>query len=105
MVKKLLFSVYVFIIVVMAVATVIGNYTSLDYSIEHIFTSWWFCLLWAVGIIAGIIYFYKSRVVRLSLVMLHLSLCRYPGGSPDNTSDIVQRADLISEKECLRRNM
>lgn len=73
MVKKLLFSVYVLIIVVMAVATVIGNYTSLDYSIEHIFTSWWFCLLWAVGIIAGIIYFYKSRVRRLSLVMLHLS--------------------------------
>lgn len=72
-IKKTLQKIYVLIIVVMAVATVIGKYTGLDYVSNNIFGAWWFSLLWAVGTALGIIYFVKQRVRRPIIVLLHLS--------------------------------
>ena len=57
----------------MAVATVIGKYTGLDYVSDNIFGAWWFSLLWAVGTALGIVYFVKQRVRRPIIVLLHLS--------------------------------
>ena len=57
----------------MAVATVIGKYTGLDYVSNNIFGAWWFSLLWAVGTALGIVYFVKQRVRRPIIVLLHLS--------------------------------
>lgn len=72
-IKKTLQKVYVLIIVVMAVATVIGKYTGLDYVSDNIFGAWWFSLLWAVGTALGIVYFVKQKVRRPIIVLLHLS--------------------------------
>ena len=72
-IKKTLQKIYVLIIVVMAVATVIGKYTGLDYVSNNIFGAWWFSLLWAVGTALGIVYFVKQKVRRPIIVLLHLS--------------------------------
>lgn len=72
-VKKTLQKVYVAIIVVMAVATIIGKYTGLDYVSDNIFGAWWFSLLWAIGTALGIVYFIKQKVRRPIIVLLHLS--------------------------------
>ena len=72
-IKKTLQKIYVLIIVVMAVATVIGKYTGLDYVSDNIFGAWWFSLLWAVGTALGIVYFVKQKVRRPIIVLLHLS--------------------------------
>ena len=72
-IKKTLQKIYVLIIVVMAVATVIGKYTGLDYVSDNIFGTWWFSLLWAVGTALGIVYFVKQKVRRPIIVLLHLS--------------------------------
>lgn len=72
-IKKILEFLYVLIIVVMAVGTVIGKYTSLDYVLDNIFGAWWFCLLWAVGAAYGIVYFVKQKVRRPIIILLHLS--------------------------------
>ena len=57
----------------MAIGTVIGKYTSLDYVSDNIFGSWWFILLWTIGTATGIIYFIKRKVRRPIIVLLHLS--------------------------------
>ena len=71
--KRLLEIVYILIIAIMAIGTVIGKYTNLDYVSDNIFGSWWFCLLWAIGIAAGIVYFIKRKMHRPIIVLLHLS--------------------------------
>lgn len=57
----------------MATGTIIGKYTSLDYVSDNIFGSWWFCLLWAMGTAAGIVYFIQRKVRRPIIILLHLS--------------------------------
>ena len=57
----------------MAVATIIGKYTGLDYVSDNIFGAWWFSLLWAIGTALGIVYFIKQKVRRPIIVLLHLS--------------------------------
>ena len=71
--KRLLEIVYILIVAIMAIGTVIGKYTSLDYVSDNIFGSWWFILLWAIGTATGIIYFIKRKVRRPIIVLLHLS--------------------------------
>lgn len=72
--KKTLEIVYILLIIVMATGTIIGKYTSLDYVSDNIFGSWWFCLLWAMGTAAGIVYFIQRKVRRPIIILLHLSL-------------------------------
>ncbi len=71
--KRTLEALYVLIIVVMAAATIIGKYAGNDFADTHIYGSWWFCLLWALGVAAGTAYFVRRRVRRASVVVLHLS--------------------------------
>lgn len=72
-IKRLLEIVYILIVAIMAIGTIVGKYTSLDYVSDNIFGSWWFCLLWAIGIALGIIYFIKQKIHRPIIVLLHLS--------------------------------
>lgn len=72
-IKRLLEIVYILIVAIMAIGTIVGKYTSLDYVSDNIFGSWWFCLLWAIGIAVGIIYFIKQKIHRPIIVLLHLS--------------------------------
>lgn len=71
--KRTLEALYVLIIVVMAAATIIGKYAGNDFADTHIYGSWWFCLLWALGVAAGAAYFIRCHVRRPSVVVLHLS--------------------------------
>lgn len=71
--KKTLEIIYVLLVIVMATGTIIGKYTSLDYVSDNIFGSWWFCLLWAIGAAAGIVYFLKRKIRRPIVITLHLS--------------------------------
>lgn len=57
----------------MAMATILGKYTSLEYVSDNIFGAWWFCLLWAAGTAVGIVYFIRRKIRRPIIVTLHLS--------------------------------
>ena len=57
----------------MAMATILGKYTSLEYVSDNIFGAWWFCLLWAAGTAVGIVYFIRRKIRRPIVVTLHLS--------------------------------
>ena len=57
----------------MAMATILGKYTSLEYVSNNIFGAWWFCLLWAAGTAVGIVYFIRRKIRRPIIVTLHLS--------------------------------
>lgn len=72
-VKKALGTFYVLIIVMMAMATVIARYKGDDYVADRIYGSWWFSLLWALGVAEGTVYFIQRKVRRPFIVILHLS--------------------------------
>lgn len=71
--KKTLQALYVLIIAVMAMGTVVGKYAGQADAADHVFGSWWFCLLWAVGLAVAVAYFVRQKVRRPVLVVLHLS--------------------------------
>ncbi|SHF92420.1 cytochrome c-type biogenesis protein CcsB [Prevotella scopos JCM 17725] len=71
--KKILAVIYILLVIVMAMATILGKYTSLDFVSDNIFGAWWFCLLWAAGTATGIVYFIQRKIRRPIVVMLHLS--------------------------------
>lgn len=71
--KKILAVIYILLVIVMAMATILGKYTSLEYVSDNIFGAWWFCLLWAAGTAVGIVYFIRRKIRRPIIVTLHLS--------------------------------
>ncbi len=71
--KKILAVIYILLVIVMAMATILGKYTSLEYVLDNIFGAWWFCLLWAAGTAVGIVYFIRRKIRRPIVVTLHLS--------------------------------
>lgn len=71
--KKILAVIYILLVIVMAMATILGKYTSLEYVLDNIFGAWWFCLLWAAGTAVGIVYFIRRKIRRPIIVTLHLS--------------------------------
>ena len=71
--KKILAVIYILLVIVMAMATILGKYTSLEYVSDNIFGAWWFCLLWAAGTAVGIVYFIRRKIRRPIVVTLHLS--------------------------------
>ncbi len=71
--KKITSTLYIVVIVVMAIATIIEKYHGTQYVSENIYGSWWFAMLWGILTASAIIYFLKRKVRRLSVVTLHLS--------------------------------
>ena len=71
--KKITSTFYIVVIVVMAIATIIEKYHGTQYVSENIYGSWWFAMLWGILTASAIIYFFKRKVRRLSVVTLHLS--------------------------------
>lgn len=57
----------------MAAGTIVGNREGQDYALDHIYGAWWFTLLWAIGVAAGIVYFLRRWVLSFYVVLLHLS--------------------------------
>lgn len=71
--KKLLFALYIFIVVCMGAATLVEKHRGTDYVLGHIYGSWWFTAAWALLTAMAVCYFVRSRVRRASAVLLHLS--------------------------------
>ena len=72
--KKAIVLLYIVVVAVMAAATIVERYQGTDYVSEHYYGAWWFSALWALLAAAGIFWFLKQWVRRLSVVLLHLSL-------------------------------
>ena len=74
MIKKTAFTLYVVLIVVMAAATIIEHFYSTPFASQYIYGAWWFCVLWAFLVAAGVVYIVKSRLRKWNLLLLHLSM-------------------------------
>lgn len=57
----------------MAAATVVAQLKGMPFALRHVYGSWWFSLLWAVGVAVGAAYFICQRVRRAFVVLLHVS--------------------------------
>ena len=73
MVKKIIFTLYILVLISMAVATIVEKSQGTDYVHAHYYGAWWFILMWAVIAALGAFYIIKRRVKRASTLALHLS--------------------------------
>ena len=48
MVKKIIFILYILVLVCMAAATIVEKSQGTDYAHAHYYGAWWFILIWAV---------------------------------------------------------
>lgn len=73
MVKKIIFTLYILVLISMAVATIVEKCQGTDYVHAHYYGAWWFILMWAVMVALGVFYIIKRKVKRASTLALHLS--------------------------------
>ena len=73
MVKKIIFILYVLVLISMAVATIVEKSQGTDYVHAHYYGAWWFILMWAVMAALGVFYIIKRKVKRASTLALHLA--------------------------------
>ena len=73
MVKKIIFSLYILVLVCMAAATIVEKSQGTDYAHAHYYGAWWFILIWAVLAALGAFYIIKRKVKCASTLALHLS--------------------------------
>lgn len=71
MIKKTLFAIYAALMAVMAAATVVGAAAGQQAARSSVYGSWWFCLLWAAGVAAGVAWYWRRGPRRASAVLLH----------------------------------
>ena len=71
--KRIVIVFYIVVVVVMAAATIVENRYGAEFVAVNIYGAWWFIALWALLATAGIVYFIRRKVRRLSVMMLHLS--------------------------------
>lgn len=73
MVKKIIFILYILVLVCMAAATIVEKSQGTDYAHAHYYGAWWFILIWAVLAALGAFYIIKRKVKCVSTLALHLS--------------------------------
>lgn len=73
MVKKIIFILYILVLVCMAAATIVEKSQGTDYAHAHYYGAWWFILIWAVLAALGAFYIIKRKVKCSSTLALHLS--------------------------------
>lgn len=73
MVKKIIFILYILVLVCMAAATIVEKSQGTDYAHAHYYGAWWFFLIWAVLAALGAFYIIKRKVKCASTLALHLS--------------------------------
>lgn len=73
MVKKIIFVLYILVLVCMAAATIVEKSQGTDYAHAHYYGAWWFILIWAVLAALGAFYIIKRKVKCASTLALHLS--------------------------------
>lgn len=73
MIKKILFILYILILVCMAAASIVEKTEGTDYAHVHYYSAWWFILIWAALAALGIFYLIQRKVKAVSTWVLHLS--------------------------------
>ena len=73
MVKKIIFILYILVLVCMAAATIVEKSQGTDYAHAHYYGAGWFILIWAVLAALGAFYIIKRKVKCASTLALHLS--------------------------------
>lgn len=73
MIKKIIFILYILVLVCMAAATIVEKSQGTDYAHAHYYGAWWFILIWAVLAALGAFYIIKRKVKCASTLALHLS--------------------------------
>lgn len=73
MIKKILFILYILILVCMAAASIVEKLEGTDYAHSHYYGTWWFILIWAALAALGIFYIIQRKVKAVSTWALHLS--------------------------------
>lgn len=73
MLKKIIFILYILVLVCMAAATIVEKSQGTDYAHAHYYGAWWFILIWAVLAALGAFYIIKRKVKCASTLALHLS--------------------------------
>lgn len=73
MVKKIIFILYILVLVCMAATTIVEKSQGTDYAHAHYYGAWWFILIWAVLAALGAFYIIKRKVKCASTLTLHLS--------------------------------
>lgn len=73
MVKKIIFILYILVLVCMAAATIVEKSQGTDYAHAHYYGAWWFILIWALLAALGAFYIIKRKVKCASTLALHLS--------------------------------
>ena len=72
--KRLIFTLYILLVVCIGFATVVEKYRGTAFVGEHIYGAWWFSALWAVLTVASLAYFMKQHLYkRMPVMLLHLS--------------------------------
>ena len=72
--KKLIFTLYILIVVCIGFATIIEKYRGTPFVSEHIYGAWWFSALWAVLTVTAFAYMLKQRLYkRMAVMLLHVS--------------------------------
>lgn len=74
MIKKVIFTLYILLVVCIGFATVVEKYRGTAFVGEHIYGVWWFSALWAVLTVASLAYIMKQHLYkRMAVMLLHLS--------------------------------
>ena len=71
MLKKVISTLYVMVVVAMAVATVVEKTRGTEYVLGAFYGAWWFTGLGALLAVGGVAYMLQRRVRRVSVWMLH----------------------------------
>ena len=72
--KRLIFTLYILLVVCIGFATVVEKYRGTAFVGEHIYGAWWFSALWAVLTVASLAYIMKHHLYkRMAVMLLHLS--------------------------------
>ena len=74
MTRHLLYTLYIAVTVVMAIATVVATCKGQDYAAATIYSAGWFTILWAALAVIAVIWIIRRHMRRWSLLCMHASL-------------------------------
>ena len=73
MVRKIIFILYILVLVCMAAATIVEKSQGTDYVHAHYYGAWWFILIWAALAAFGAFHIIRQKVKCASTLTLHAS--------------------------------
>ncbi len=73
MIKKILFTLYVLVLISMAAATIVEKSQGTSYAHAYFYGAWWFTLIWAALAALGVFHIIKMKVRRASTLAIHLA--------------------------------